>query len=653
MVEEVAVTKNKKGVIDSVIDFSFSNDERKWLLFITFFGFLFRLINVNTRILTGDPAHFITNAINFIKSGIFVTWDQSAFLWYALTDIFYHIFGITQFASRFSSLLFGTLTIIAIYLFAKEFSGSKRIGFISAIIYAFAPAFIFNAADEHDISVLFFVIMAFYFLIRGLKSNSNKYILISAGVLGIACMWKIYVPILGIAYFGMIAYYHLVGKWNIQKNLKVIGLIFLILTLVCSPLLVYNYLNYQENGVTTFFFVKFFPSLHNEKIDQLYGWVSSGELYTNKTNLYELFVDGSTNAATGFKKSPMIINGLVNSVYPNGPILWFIIILGIILALANFKQTFPREYLIFFSLYFFVPFTFLITANNMTKHYVQFLAFAIPFAAYLINYLIVYFESKNIVKINILKDKMLYILLAIVFIQFFLVSSLSFNNSLLYQGNPEKGLIDYKLANIPQNSLIIYDDRIYNSLTAWLFNGRNAIPVSSLEQFMSYNEKSPNKKLVPLYLVECGIDQCAWATNPAMNSSIEMFFASARNQSIPKVASFKEQVVGDYYNPLFSKKVDSSDYYIVYKTDLMVDLDLAKQVSIQQSAFLYPVGYENKADPIFKNFVYTPLGGFDILLNSGARLMFYIDILASFLIILLLFYELINNRINNRTEGSD
>ena len=97
------------------------------LILTVFFGFVFRVINAKTRVVLGDPAHFVVNAVNFLNSGLLVTWDQTAFLWYAFTDIFYKFFGITQFASRFSSVLFGTLTILAIYLFVKEFSESRRI----------------------------------------------------------------------------------------------------------------------------------------------------------------------------------------------------------------------------------------------------------------------------------------------------------------------------------------------------------------------------------------------------------------------------------------------------------------------------------------------------------------------------------------------
>ena len=63
------------------------------LLGLTFlFGFIFRLINVYTKVLLGDPPHLTLQAKNFLDSGLLIVWDQSAYLWYAATDIFYKIF---------------------------------------------------------------------------------------------------------------------------------------------------------------------------------------------------------------------------------------------------------------------------------------------------------------------------------------------------------------------------------------------------------------------------------------------------------------------------------------------------------------------------------------------------------------------------------
>jgi hypothetical protein len=566
-------------LLDSTLDFIFSKDPRKWLILIVILGFIFRLINVKNHVVFGDPPHFCVNAINFLDSGLLVTWDQSVFLWHALTDIFYKIFGITQFACRFSSLLFGTLTIIAIYLLAKEFSGNKKIALISALIYAFSQAFIFHTAGEQDISVLFFIIMTFYFLIKGLNQKSKFYFLFSAVFFGVACMWKAYVPILIVPYFGMIAYYAYKKRFNLKKDYRLVIYALLIIFLLCMPTLAYNFLNFKHNGVPTFFFVKVLGGEDTEIIRNLYGWISSGELYNDSKSLFEFIIEG-------FKKA--------NSLFIHSYLLWGLLFLSICWILIKKNPTyFEKDYLVFFLLYFIVPYIIIINGNSMAKHHFQFLVIGIP----LISNLIFDF-SKRFNFDKLIKRKFLIFVLIILFLEFFIVLSFPFRGSdLFFLSNPEGVFLDYKAENIPENSLIIYDERIYNSLAAWLFNDRYHISTVNFGQFNEYNQKSLNKQNVPVFIVECGIGECGWASNPSLDNFSENFFSNVRNNSIPEVLRIKElprvpQV--KYYNPLISKEPEKRDYFKIYKTQMPVDLNLAHQFKQQSQSFMYPLGYENK-----------------------------------------------------------
>jgi hypothetical protein len=627
-------------LVKKTVDFIFSKDLRKWLILIFIFGFLFRLINVRTRMVYGDPAHFITNAINFLNSGLLVVWGQSAFLWNAMTDVFYKIFGVTQFASRFPSLLFGTFTIIAIYLFVKEFFESKPIAFMSAIIYALAPVFIFNTSDEHDIAVLFFIIMTFYTLIKGLKNNSKKYLLISSAFLGISCMWKMYVPILIIPYIGMIIYFSHFRKKNLKtfedlnkenknefdykKHIKTFIWMLIILFLLLTPTLAYNYLNYKHNEVTTMFFCKFFKFLSNEKTNELYSW--------------------DPGYANSFSSS-VIFTGLKNSIYNNSAVLCLLSILGIIFMIIKRKNIFAKDYLIFYSLYFIIPYFFLIQSNTLSKHYIHFIAFAIPFISFMIVSLYKSLNKKIGLNKFIKKNLAIFIIFLILF-QFFMILSLphNVNKELLFSGNSENKFMKYKENNIPENSLIIYDDRIYNSLATWIFNDRYYISVNSLNQFMTYNQQSTNKINIPVFIIECGIDDCGWGTikdNPQLNQSMENFFSDIKAQSTQKVLSVKEQIRGlNYYNPLINKKESENEYFIVYKTNLAIDMNLAKEFKKQYNSFFYPLRYENKAQPIFQNFIYKPKGFFESTLNNFAWFIFYLEIILSLLAIIFISYEL-------------
>jgi 4-amino-4-deoxy-L-arabinose transferase-like glycosyltransferase len=638
---EVSLVEEKEAEIKIPPKIKEDNTIRILLVLTVIAGFIFRVINAHTRRVLGDPAHFVVNAKNFLNSGLLVTWDQSTFLWYAVTDTFYKIFGVTQFATRFSSVLFGTATILVIFLFVKEFSGNKRVALISAMLYAFVPAFIFHAADEHDISTLFFISFAFYYLIKGLKRNTNKFIIYSAVLFGVACMWKAYVPILVVPWAGFILYYHMKGKYNLWKNYKVILWCGVIVVLLVSPVLVYNYSNIKHNDVPTFFFAKFFSSLKNDKVQEVYGWVSYGELYKGNTFLQRMFI--SNEYGTQFEEGShsILYYGITTSIYSNGHFIWPIIFVGLVFLFLRRKQDkFAKDYLVFFLLYFLIPFIFLIDGNFMNKHFLHFLYMGLPVAAYLFDSIYLYARKKSKGLDDISKNKnSVYLLFGLLLLfEIFVVLSFQFDNGLFFSKNPAGEFINYKLDNIPENAFVVYDDRIYNSLAAWLFNDRYYITVSTLNQFMTYNEQSTSKQNTEVYFIECVTDDCGWGNigdNPGLNESMEEFFAAIQSQGIPEVITIKREIRGvdrKYYNPLISSDV-GPDYYRIYKTNMNIDLNLAKQIKAGHNSFMYPIGYENTDLPVFKNFVYTPSGGFEILLNKLAWFIFYLLIFLSFLAI--------------------
>jgi 4-amino-4-deoxy-L-arabinose transferase-like glycosyltransferase len=621
-----------------------SESKYKILLILTLiFGFIFRLININTRELLGDPPHFAIQAINFLNSGLLVIWDQSGYLWYALTNIFYNIFGITQFATRFSSLLFGTLSILAIYLLILEFSGKKKLALISAMIYAFAPGIIWQVADEHDISALFFIIMAFYALIYGLNHKSKNYMLLSSLIFGVAAMWKAYVAILLIPYVGMIVYYHYTKRFDIKKNWKRIFWMLIIIGLLVSPTLVYNYSNYKHNGVVDFIFANFL-NIKNDKITSLYGWTSAQEISESKG-----FINSVTKMfITAGEGKPPVIVPAIKSLFSTGHLLVIMILIGSVFMFLRRRDGFAKDYLVFFGLYFIIPFLVISSGNYLSKHLVQFTVFAIPLTAYFVveiyDKLKIKFNWNN-KKIFNKKLSYLYYALIILFVFFVLLSRVTPQYGPFLSPNPAGKFIEYKSVNIPQDALIVYDDRIYNSEAGWLFNDRNYISVGLLGEFNKYNSDSPYKNNVPVYIIECGVDDCGWGTvgsNPTLNDSMEAFFNSVKNQSITNVHNIKTKVFGlSYYNPLITKNTTdyTSDYIKIYKTQMEVDLNVAKQIKMQYNYFLYPTGYLNKEDTIFKNFIYTPEGFFEESINKIAWLIFYINIILSFLIIIFVLFE--------------
>lgn len=617
------------------------------LLIIVIFGFMLRLINVNTKKLLGDPPHFAIHAYNFFNSGLLVIWDQSTYLWYAFTSIFYSIFGVSQFATRFPSLLFGTLSIVALYLFVYKFSENKKISIIASVFYAFSPAIIFHSSDEHDISVLFFIILAFFSLISALKNNSKNYLYISAALFGVAAMWKAYVAVLLIPYVGFIWYYHKTKRLHFSEKLKTFLIVVGIILVLVSPTLVYNYINYRHNNVVDFLFATTFSSLNNEKTKALYGWTTANEVNRPGNIFTHLFIDDSNPSDPAFNP-PLIVMGLDHSLYANGPIIWPLIAVSFIyLFMKRKKDAFAKDYLVFFSLYFFIPFFVILNGNALNKHHVQFMVFGLPMVAY---FLFDLFNSLS-EKFSALKKveadyKIFYVLLGllILFVFFVLMSRVTDSLGSFYSKNPQNDLIKFKNSNIEKNALIIYDDRIYNSEAGWLFLDRYYIPVSFLTKFLEVNNQSQSKAMTPIYIVECATDDCGLGTvasNKPLNDSMEEFYRSVKAQSIPKVFSVNSKITDlTYYNPLITGNVETPEHFIIYKTNLPVDINLAKQVKMQYEYFLYPTGYLNKESATYKSFIYQPTGLIESSLNKLAWIAFYINILLSLAAILFLLYEI-------------
>jgi hypothetical protein len=380
-------------------------------------------------------------------------------------------------------------------------------------------------------------------------------------------------------------------------------------------------------------FAKFFKVLNN-KTEALYSWSGGGELYRT----FEVRSPG--DYLYWFKEF----------IFLHAPWLAIVGAISLLFLVLKRKEQPAKDYLVFYLLYFIVPFFFLVGSILMAKHYIHFVAFLIPAVAYFIDKIVSFISEKFSHLSNLARNHYFIAYLLIILILFFSIFSFSYGGGkeLLFSSNPEHDLINYKISEIPDKALIIYDDRIYNCFAGWLFNDRYYIPISALNTFLEYNSKSSATESVPVYIVECATDDCGWGSiskNPELNKSIETFFSSLQNQSIKVIHTSKEKLTGpSYYNPLISASPELSDYYRVYKTYMNIDLNLAKQFKAQYSYFLYPLRYANPNDATFKNFIYIPQGLFESSINSLAWLIFYIDLLLSFIAMIFIVYEALNQK---------
>src|SRR3989338_9025283 len=135
-----------KNYLDKIIDFIFSKSNIKYLILLVLIGFILRAFISTSIAPNADEMLHAPHAINFINSGKLQIMDQDP-VWFFLTDLSYKIFGINMFAARFLAVLFGSLSIIVLYLIIKLIY-NKNLALISSIILTFSSFHILMSLAE-------------------------------------------------------------------------------------------------------------------------------------------------------------------------------------------------------------------------------------------------------------------------------------------------------------------------------------------------------------------------------------------------------------------------------------------------------------------------------------------------------------------------
>jgi len=95
-----------------------------------------------------------------------------------LTIIPIKIFGLNEFATRFPGALFSSITVFAMFFFANVLFKNKIIGLLSALLIAFSPwHIVLSRASDEAVVALFFILLGFALLIRGLQENKKNFII--------------------------------------------------------------------------------------------------------------------------------------------------------------------------------------------------------------------------------------------------------------------------------------------------------------------------------------------------------------------------------------------------------------------------------------------------------------------------------------------
>jgi 4-amino-4-deoxy-L-arabinose transferase-like glycosyltransferase len=128
------------------------------------------------------------------------------------------IFGYSNFALRLVPFLFGIGIFFMLYLVAKKIY-DRRTAVISCLVLSisFWPAVAMTTVDQDGAIISFLILLTFYFFIKGIKENSNKYFLLSGIALTLCTLTRI---ITGLIILAIIFIYLLIETVLNRNNLK-------------------------------------------------------------------------------------------------------------------------------------------------------------------------------------------------------------------------------------------------------------------------------------------------------------------------------------------------------------------------------------------------------------------------------------------------
>jgi len=171
-----------------------------FVLIILAFSTIFFVNLGSGHLWVADEQTYSQWANHMVKSGDYLTpWADGFLSFYIskppftmwLMALSYQAFGVTNFASRFSSAILGTLALVVVFYLGKKLFNSY-VGFMSAIILGtFTTFFEFARHAMTDIPFLLFTVTSIYFLFLSEKTEKpTLYAVLSGVCFGLAFLTK-------------------------------------------------------------------------------------------------------------------------------------------------------------------------------------------------------------------------------------------------------------------------------------------------------------------------------------------------------------------------------------------------------------------------------------------------------------------------------
>lgn len=210
----VSVLREKYN-IGKIINF-YSQSRFLPLIILTVLASFLILINLgSTHLFPWDEGIYGQISKNMFSSGDYINlhWAKDGDIWFEkpplyfwLTSFWMTLVGVNEWAVRLTSAFFGIGTVLLTYIFGKRLYG-KYVGFLAGIILLTTVDFVkFSRQGMLDVTVGFFIALAFYLYWLARKGKSYMWIL-SGMSIGFAVLTK---GVIGLLPFTIIAAYELI-----------------------------------------------------------------------------------------------------------------------------------------------------------------------------------------------------------------------------------------------------------------------------------------------------------------------------------------------------------------------------------------------------------------------------------------------------------
>lgn len=553
-------------------------------LLIVLLGLALRTISAHYVDIGSDEMIYSLIPYNIISAERLSTVEQAP-LYFYLVDIGYKIGGgISLISTRWPSIVFGAVASIVIFLISLELFQHKKAAYVSAFLFALS-GFALRWNQEMDMTSYFFALLSLYFFILALKGNQKR-LYFAALFLALGALAKPIVLLFVPAYLVILIshgwktksglLHRQDGKFVYNKNAgKALLIAGIIMVLVVMPVLVYNYLLYQEKGMTDYYFT-------------VLAGVGQSSVYAGQeAELWTL------------QRFLGITKGFFSDAMPRYDAL--ILILGFLgLGFAWKKEKYGTALLVLT-----IASLLLYLAGKMGSptHYVWIPIVLSIFAGY------------GLVRIHervTSKIKFRYVLALLVILMSINAISVLKEIIPLRASSIQNVLHDYAAENIPAHAIVVMDPRIYRGIYAWVFYNKHYLEGTYFPELAQNLNNFPGQKQeIPLYYIECGPGKnCGW-----------------KPEDYQRIYSFGEEL-SSFFRQRTEKisELNAVDKFLIYKGSLLVSPAVYETIDRTHTHWYTPVGWKY-LDAAVDN--YTPRTLLDKLLNKFAFLILYADVLVA------------------------